>query len=600
MTPEQQNLCEQHFSESRARSLESDSKGLLKDGEIRRYWPEVDPDLFPLGLEFLRQEETVENPQVDGVSYSGLWRVAFIRVQHEEDDTPRIIQVLREGYAPYLHDDECRCVSNKEFKDFEEVAVLQWKNLDPNKARVLRELILDRDFSATFTAPDENARAGAGALTVREDEYGSGYEVATSELTWDEDGSGILTLILVKTNNEDLEFTVGLSCKRTMRIFYAYGLAKSDLASWKQSRDLDDNEAGKTKDFRVLRRNSETGTFDVFGSETTYEEIPLAEHVSEISAGRTVFTRSSQDSSAVETIQLSSGEIIRLQARKNDRCLVDQSVDRVIPNDLPRTTGTEQKNKTSSGVEHFEASSLDTGALEATEAGVNELIEWFWKKTDADNYAWSRRTVTYESLPLYAIQESAVLRKDSSGSKMAPDEPPFPASPGVGQQVEMRKSTNELGSWDWEHSIYTAKPLDSRWFEIPTTSGLVYVRVLRNKTRDEVQTVVNEFLSRSSFYNVEARPRYNDDETMDVTVVARPITVEIDVDPHLDRQVDLGVVDLHKHEQLYTRSLRRATDFAEQSDRAYSGGMQAGVVSVGAGTFKATKITYQAQSKDGD
>ena len=596
MTPEQQNLCEQHFSESRARSLESDSKGLLKDGEIRRYWPEVDPDLFPLGLEFLRQEETVENPQVDGVSYSGLWRVAFIRVQHEEDDTPRIIQVLREGYAPYLHDDECRCVSNKEFKDFEEVAVLQWKNLDPNKARVLRELILDRDFSATFTAPDENARAGAGALTVREDEYGSGYEVATSELTWDEDGSGILTLILVKTNNEDLEFTVGLSCKRTMRIFYAYGLAKSDLASWKQNRNLHQNETGKTKDFRVLRRNSETGTFDVFGSETTYEEIPLAEHVSEVSAGRTVFTRSAQDAATIESIELASGEIIRLQARKNDKCLIDQSVDRVVPNDLPRTSGSDQQRKSSSGIEHFEASELDTAELENTSAAVNELIEWFWKKTDADNYAWSRRTITYQSLPLYAVQESAVSRRDSVGSKMAPDEPPFPGTPNVGQLVEMRKATNELGSWDWERSIYTAKPLDSTDFEIPTSNGTVYLRVLRNVTRDKVQEYLDVWRAQSAFYNVEARPRYNDDETMDVTIIARPVQWEVDIDPHLDRTVGPLKSDGFLHTHLYTRSLRRATNFAKKSEEAHSNGMQAGVVSIGGGVFKATTIKRETGS----
>jgi hypothetical protein len=596
VTPEEQNQCEALFSENRARSFQSQQKSLLNDGEIRRYWPDVDPDKFALAVEWLRQREYVDNPTVDGVSYDGTWRTASIEVRHDEDDSPRVVEILREGYALLLFDDECRCVSNKEFKDFEEVAVLQWKNLDPNKARVLRELILDRDFSAPASPADVEARAGTGALTVRGDEYGSGYEVATSELTWDEDGSGILTLILVKTNNEDLEFTVGLSCKRTMRIFYAYGLAKADLADWKQSRNLHQNETGKTKDFRVLRRNSDTGTFDVFGSETTYEEIPLAEHVSEVSAGRTVFTRSAQDAATIESIELASGEIIRLQARKNDKCLIDQSVDRVVPNDLPRTSGSDQQRKSSSGIEHFEASELDTAELENTSAAVNELIEWFWKKTDADNYAWSRRTITYQSLPLYAVQESAVSRRDSVGSKMAPDEPPFPGTPNVGQLVEMRKATNELGSWDWERSIYTAKPLDSTDFEIPTSNGTVYLRVLRNVTRDKVQEYLDVWRAQSAFYNVEARPRYNDDETMDVTIIARPVQWEVDIDPHLDRTVGPLKSDGFLHTHLYTRSLRRATNFAKKSEEAHSNGMQAGVVSIGGGVFKATTIKRETGS----
>jgi len=170
VTSEQQIICEQLFSESKARRFNSESKGLLSDGQIRRYWPDVDVKMFTLGLEFLRQRESINNPMVDGVEYAGLWRSAIIEVQHDQDETPRLVEVLREGYAPYLFDEEARNVSNKEFKDFEEVVVLRWPNLDTNKARVLRELILERDFNDTHADPDESAKAGTGALTVKGDE----------------------------------------------------------------------------------------------------------------------------------------------------------------------------------------------------------------------------------------------------------------------------------------------------------------------------------------------------------------------------------------------------------------------------------------------
>jgi hypothetical protein len=609
LTAEDTTTLTELLADDRSKGFQGDHKVLLHDGEIHRYWPELDPDYYAKAVEFLELTESYTDPVVDGTTYAGVWRSAFVLNRFDRDDTPRIVQVLREGYASELWDAEARLVSDEEHKDLEELTHIRWVNLDPNTARVMREHLMDRDFTAASSDPTGGARGGVGSLVMRGDTYGAGFELAVAKLSWSmDDGSAVMDLILINTNSQELMFTIGLSCARTMTLYYAYNQPKGSLVSWMTGHGLNTNEAGKDKDYRVLRRNSELGTFDVMGSVTEFEKRTLEQHVAVASYGQTTWASGTSDDDEIAVITPEDGKIISVRARRNSRCLIDNDLSIVEPNDLPRTAGSATAKSSETVEEHNEDNDLDTAALEATAADINLRVEWFWRRTDAGNYAWILRQTQFEKLMINGTSLSAAFTSTTFGARRDPVEPAAPGAPPVGTTVDYSKECDELGGWNHRTVEVVAEVLDSGWMPVPTAKGVLNIRALRNVTIDVLQQILNDDVLPGE--EVSMTPSFNNDGTVNTVIARRPSVFDVGIDWVKGVNITFNA-DRKEYEKYVVQSIMTSLPYKarrwienaavgggnggcpQPSDYALVGTWGAhhtGVDSLGGGVFKATCV----------
>jgi|GEM_PF-6812463 len=254
---------------------------LLNDGELSCVWPQIGVDLHLSAVSFLRKYTDAGNyptvvskvvdPVIERVVREGVWRNANVDITTDRDKAAYVTRTLRRGFADKLYDDEVRVVTDAGYKDAENIVRLRWQNLDPKNAAEMRDHLLDRDFSDAALPPEDSARGGIGALTIKDNEYGAGYEVGYADLTWAPDGSGVIDLVIVDVG-ADKTVTFEIDESRTATLYYGYNLPPDGLSTFLANHGIDTYVQHQENSFRVLRRKDETGTFDVMGSKIVYAD----------------------------------------------------------------------------------------------------------------------------------------------------------------------------------------------------------------------------------------------------------------------------------------------------------------------------------------